>query len=101
MAASAGGPENEPAVRLARLWVRALDALDPRRDDPAWYPDVLQLAQQLRAEVNDDEALFDALVTNAVVLQQFLLEVASRSGGRYDRAAIVSQATRLLVPEGA
>jgi len=95
----AGGPANEPAVRLAQLWVGALDALDPRRDDPAWYPDVLQLAKELRDEVNDDESLFDALVTNAVVLQQFLLEVASRPGGRYERAAIVSQAGRLLVPD--
>lgn len=99
MTETVDGPMEEPAVRLARLWVGALDALDPRRDDPAWYPDVLQLAQQLRDEVSGDESLFDALVTNAVVLQQFLLEVASRPSGRYERAAIVSQAGRLLVPE--
>lgn len=99
MIATAGGSVSEPAVRLAQLWVGALDALDPHRDDPAWYPDVLQLAQQLREEVSGDESLFDALVANAVVLQQFLLEVASRPGGRYERSAIVSQAGRLLVPE--
>ena len=99
MIATVDGSASEPAVRLAQLWIGALEALDPHRDDPAWYPDVLHLARQLREEIRGDESLFDALVTNAVVLQQFLLEVASRPGGRYDRSAIVSQAGRLLVPE--
>lgn len=81
--------------QTARLWLQALQQLDPHNDDLSWYPSSLDLARSLLAAAEEGDAFLE-LVNQALVLQQFLLEVACRPTRTCDRAAIVRQATRLL-----
>jgi hypothetical protein len=83
------------AVQTGHLWLQALAELDPRRADRSWYPDADDLARSLCAAAEDDRSLL-SLINQALVLQQFLLEVACRPTRVGDRTAIVRQAARLL-----
>ena len=83
------------AAETRRLWLRALVELDPRDADRSWHLSAQDLARSLCAAVDDERALL-SLVNQALVLQQFLLEVACRPTRVGDRAAIVDQADRLL-----
>jgi hypothetical protein len=83
------------AAETRRLWLRALVELDPRHADRSWNLSAEDLARSLCAAVDDERALL-SLVNQALVLQQFLLEVACRPMRVSDRAAILDQADRLL-----
>ncbi len=82
-------------AETGHLWLQALAELDPRRDDRTWYPNADDLARSLCAAAEDDRSLL-SLINQALVLQQFLLEVACRPTRVGDRTAIVRQAARLL-----
>jgi hypothetical protein len=83
------------AAETRRLWLRALVELDPHHADRSWNLSAEDLARSLCAAVDDERALL-SLVNQALVLQQFLLEVACRPMRVSDRAAILDQADRLL-----
>ncbi len=86
------------AAETGRLWLRALDELDPRHADSAWSAKAQELALALRTAAADEDSLV-SLINQALVLQQFLLEVACRPAGAGDRRAIVHQAARLLAED--
>ncbi|HEY5784470.1 MAG TPA: hypothetical protein VIT65_06815 [Microlunatus sp.] len=83
------------AAETRRLWLQALAELDPRHADRSWYPSAHDLALSLCAAADDERSLL-SLINQALVLQQFLLEVACRPTRVGDRTAIVRQADRLL-----
>ncbi len=86
------------AAETGRLWLRALAELDPRDADSAWSAKAQELALALRTAAADEGSLV-SLINQALVLQQFLLEVACRPTGAGDRDAIVHQAGRLLAED--
>ena len=87
--------DKDMIAETGHLWLQALAELDPRRDDRTWYPNADDLARSLCAAAEDDRSLL-SLINQALVLQQFLLEVACRPTRVGDRTAIVRQAARLL-----
>lgn len=82
-------------TQTSSLWLQALRDLDPRHADDPWYRCAHDVALSLRAAADDDRSLM-MLVNQALVLQQFLLEVASRPTRVHDRNIILRQAGRLL-----
>ncbi len=98
MSESADPDVTAAAAETRRLWLRALTELDPRHTDRSWYRSAHDLAVSLRAAAEDERSLL-CLIHQALVLQQFLLEVASRPTTVGDRAAIVDQADRLLAED--
>lgn len=95
MNGSADGDTTATAAETSRLWLQALADLDPRHADRSWYPSAQDLARSLCAAAEDEGSLL-SLINQALVLQQFLLEVACRPTRVGDRTAIVRQADRLL-----
>jgi len=89
------------AAETRHLWLQALAELDPRHADRSWYPSAHDLARSLCAAAEDHRSLL-SLINQALVLQQFLLEVACRAravtpgSSDGDRTAIIRQAARLL-----
>jgi len=77
----------------ASFWLDNLERFDPRREGPQWERPVRSL---IEPSLQDDDQL-TGLVSEAIVIQQFLLEVITRRG--VDRASVVTQLRRLLASQ--
>ncbi len=74
----------------ARFWLDSLDLFDPRQDGPHWeqpMADLIEHTVRGRLDIAD-------LVREAIVIQQFLLELLTRS--ELDRGCVITQVGRLL-----
>jgi hypothetical protein len=76
----------------ASFWLDNLERFDPRHEGPQWERPVASL---IDPTLQTDDQL-TGLVSEAIVIQQFLLEVLTRRG--LSRASVVEQLRRLLAP---
>ena len=76
----------------AVFWLYSLDLFDPRHDGPQWNQPMAKLIEQA---VRTDRDL-DDLVREAIVIQQFLLELLTRR--EVDRSDVIAQLSSLLTP---
>ncbi len=74
----------------ASFWLDNLERFDPRHEGPQWERPVASL---IDPTLQTDDQL-TGLVSEAIVIQQFLLEVLTRRG--LSRASVVEQLRRLL-----
>lgn len=74
----------------ASFWLDNLERFDPRQEGPQWERPVRSL---IEPTLQADDQL-TGLVSEAIVIQQFLLEVITRRG--VSRASVVTQLRRLL-----
>ena len=74
----------------ASFWLDNLERFDPRHEGPQWERPVRSL---IEPTLQGDDQL-TGLVSEAIVIQQFLLEVITRRG--LSRASVVTQLRRLL-----
>ena len=74
----------------ASFWLDNLERFDPRHGGPQWDRPVSSLIEPT-LQVDDQ---LTGLVSEAIVIQQFLLEVITRRG--LSRASVVTQLRRLL-----
>ena len=69
----------------AVFWLDSLDLFDPRYNGPQWNHPMAKLIEQV---VRSDRDLAD-LVREAIVIQQFLLELLTRR--EVDRSDVIAQ----------
>ncbi len=74
----------------ASFWLDNLERFDPRHEGPHWERPV---RSPIEPTLQGDDQL-TGLVSEAIVIQQFLLEVITRRG--LSRASVVTQLRRLL-----
>ena len=77
----------------ASFWLDNLERFDPRHEGPQWERPVRSL---IEPTLRSDDQL-TGLVNEAIVIQQFLLEVITRRG--LSRASVVTQLRRLLATQ--
>ena len=77
----------------ASFWLDNLERFDPRHEGPQWERPVRSL---IEPTLHSDDQL-TGLVSEAIVIQQFLLEVITRRG--LSRASVVTQLRRLLAAQ--
>ena len=77
----------------ASFWLDNLERFDPRQEGPQWER---PLSSLIEPTLQSDDQL-TGLVSEAIVIQQFLLEVITRRG--LSRASVVTQLRRLLASE--
>lgn len=77
----------------ASFWLDNLERFDPRHEGPQWERPVRSL---IEPTLRSDDQL-TGLVSEAIVIQQFLLEVITRRG--LSRATVVTQLRRLLAAQ--
>jgi hypothetical protein len=77
----------------ASFWLDNLERFDPRHEGPQWERPVSSLIEPT-LQVDDQ---LTGLVSEAIVIQQFLLEVITRRG--LSRASVVTQLRRLLASQ--
>ena len=79
----------------ASFWLDNLERFDPRHEGPQWERPVRSL---MEPTLQGDDQL-TGLVSEAIVIQQFLLEVITRRG--LSRASVVTQLRSLLASQPA
>ena len=77
----------------ASFWLENLERFDPHHVGPQWERPVRSL---IEPTLQGDDQL-TGLVSEAIVIQQFLLEVITRRG--LSRASVVTQLRRLLASQ--
>lgn len=82
-------PAGQPLTPTASFWLEALDTFNIHHDGPHWtsWSPATQPALHHHSELVD-------LVREGIVIQQFLLELATRSGLR--RETVVEKLNTLL-----
>ena len=78
----------------ASFWLDNLERFDPRHEGPQWERPVRSL---IETPLQGDQ--LTGLVSEAIVIQQFLLEVITRRG--LSRASVVTQLRSLLASQPA
>ncbi|HEY5980160.1 MAG TPA: hypothetical protein VIT41_11045 [Microlunatus sp.] len=74
----------------ASFWLDTLERFDPRHEGPQWERPVRSMMEPT-LQIDDQ---LTGLVSEAIVIQQFLLEVLTRRG--LSRARVVTQLRHLL-----